>query len=164
MDQAITLLGMPEAISADITSLKAASRGSDHAQAVLRYPGRRVTLHISQTTCDHSLRLAAHGTLASFVKHGLDPQEDQSKAGTHPGDPSWGMDTRNGILTRADGSQFVVPTERGDYPAYYRAVAAALSGQGPMPATAEQALRVMEVIDAGLASSTQRREIDLGTA
>lgn len=159
VDQALVLFGMPEAVSADLAALKPGGEAIDFAQVVLRYPRRRVTLHIAQTAPDHALRFAVHGLKASFVKRGLDPQEEQSKAGMRPGDPRWGIDAQPGSLTCADGSTSVVTPERGDYPAFYRAVAAALSGEAAMPASAGEALAVMEVIAAGLASSEQRREI-----
>jgi len=161
VDQALVLFGRPIAVSADLATLKPGGTGTDYAQAVLRYPGRRVTLHMAQTMPDHALRFAAHGTRASFVKHGLDPQEEQSKGGMHPLDPRWGIDAQPGRLTRADGSETIVVPERGDYLAYYRAVSATLSGGAAMPASADEALAVMEVIAAGLASSEQRREIGI---
>jgi predicted dehydrogenase len=40
-------------------------------------------------------------------------------------------------------------------------VARALRGQGPNPVTPEQALSVMQVLDAGLRSSREHREITL---
>jgi predicted dehydrogenase len=161
VDQALVLFGPPLAVSADLAALKPGGTAVDHAQVVLRYATRRVTLHIGQTLPDHSLRLAAHGTRGSFIKHGLDPQEEQSKAGIRPFDPRWGIDPQPGRLTRTDGSVSEVASERGDYPAFYRAVAAALSGQGAMPVSAGEALAVMEVIEAAITSSDQRREISL---
>lgn len=164
VDQALVLFGRPIAINADLATLKPGGWSADYAQVMLRYPGCRVTLHISQTMPDHALRMAAHGTRASFVKHGLDPQEEQSKAGITPRDPRFGIDPLPGRLTRADGSVTMIDPARGDYLAYYRAVAAALSRSGPMPASANEALAVMEVIEAGIASSAQRREIALDPA
>ncbi|WP_068076573.1 oxidoreductase [Novosphingobium lentum] len=161
IDQALQLFGRPEAISADLAMLKPGGSANDYAQAVLRYPGRRLTLHIAQTVPDHALRLAVHGTTASFVKHGLDPQEDQSRAGMRPTDPAWGVDPSPGRLTRSDGSVAIVPLERGDYGAFYRGMARALSGGGELPVGVDDALAVMEVLEAGIASSTQRREVVL---
>jgi len=141
--------------------LKPGGQAVDHAEVLLRYPGRRVSIHISQLLPEHGLRMAVHGLKGSFIKHGLDSQEEQSKAGMRPGDPAWGIDASPGQLTRADGTNSEVSPERGDYLAFYRGVAAALAGEGPMPVSAGEALAVMEVIAAGIASSDQRREIGL---
>lgn len=164
VDQALLLFGLPDAVSADLATLKPGGLAHDYAHAVLHYPGRRVMLHIAQTVPDHALRLAVHGTRGSFVKHGLDPQEDQSKAGMRPNDPAWGVDASPGRLTRSDGGVVVVEPERGDYGAFYRGMALGLSGEAELPVRAEQALAVMEVLAAGQASSEQRREIALGPA
>lgn len=159
VDQALMLFGRPLGVYADLGILKPGGAAVDHAQVLLRYDRLRVAIHIGQTLPGHSLRLAAHGTRASFIKHGLDPQEDQSKAGLRPDAAEWGLDPLPGTLTRADGTMTAVPGERGDYRAFYRAVAAALSGEGEMPVSPAEALTVMEVIEAGLASARQRREI-----
>ena len=161
VDQALVLFGPPEAISADLAVLKPGGQAVDHAEVLLRYPDRRVSLHISQLTPDHALRMAAHGTKASFIKHGLDSQEAHSKAGMRPEDACWGIDPSPGRLTLADGTVHEVAPERGDYLSFYRAAAAALSGKDAMPASAGEALAVMEVLAAGVISSKQRREIAL---
>jgi len=161
VDQALVLFGRPLAVSADLAVLKTGGQAVDHAEVLLRYPGRRVSIHISQLLPEHGLRMAVHGLKGSYVKHGLDSQEAQSKAGMRPGDPAWGIDPSPGRLTLADGSVHDVAPERGNYLAFYSAVAAALSEKGPMPVSAEEALAVMEVIAAGIASSDQRREIVL---
>ena len=161
VDQALVLFGRPDAISADLAVLKPGGQAVDHAEVLLRYPGRRVSLHISQMMPDHALRMAVHGTQASFIKHGLDSQEQQSKDGMRPKDEGWGIDPSPGHLTRADGTVAEVTPERGDYLAFYRGVAAALAGKGSLPVSAAEALNVMEVIAAGIASSESRREIAL---
>lgn len=159
VDQALALFGRPLAVSADLAVLRPGGRSVDHAEVLLRYPGRRVSLHISMVLADHGLRMAAHGRKGSFIKHGLDAQEDQSKAGMRPDHADWGLDPLPGRLTLADGTMREVAPARGDYPAFYRAVAAALAGEGAMPVNAEDALAVMEVIAAATASSEQRCEI-----
>ncbi|MBU6206748.1 MAG: oxidoreductase [Alphaproteobacteria bacterium] len=159
VDQMLVLLGAPLGVTADLAILRPGGQAIDHAQVILRYPACRVMLHISQSLVDHGLRFAVHGTRASFVKHGIDPQEEQSKAGMLPSDARWGIDPQPANLKRADGEIMQIVPERGDYAAYYRAIAAALSGTGPLPVTADDALNVMEVIAAGITSSSERREI-----
>ncbi|MBX9884450.1 MAG: oxidoreductase [Novosphingobium sp.] len=161
VDQALVLFGRPQAVSADLAVLRPGGQSVDHAEVLLRYPGCRVSLHISMVLPDHGLRMAVHGRKASFVKHGLDAQEDQSKAGMRPDHADWGFDPVPGRLTLADGTVRAVVPERGDYPAFYRAVAAALAGEGPMPVSTDDALAVMDVIAAATASSNARREIAL---
>ena len=78
---------------------------------------------------------------------------------------SWGIDSEAGVavLERADGQleSVEVPTENGAYPEYYRQVRDAILGDAPTPVTAEQAIRVMRLLEAGRQSSQERREITL---
>ena len=55
---------------------------------------------MSHLAAEASLRYAVHGTGGSFIKHGLDAQEGQSKAGLRPGDADWGLDPSPGVLTK----------------------------------------------------------------
>jgi predicted dehydrogenase len=131
---------------------------------LLRYPRLRVILHASQIAHDPSLRYVVHGTNGSFVKHGLDVQEAQSKAGLIPGTPGWGVDPLPGTLTRRsdDGeTRRLVDVQRGNYPQFYSRLRDALTNGSPPPVTIDQALQVMQVIDAGHRSSGSRREVEL---
>lgn len=87
IDQALLLFGMPAAVFADLGIQKYGGLADDYFHILLRYPRLRVVLHASQLTLDNSLRLAVHGTSGSFIKRGMDPQEQQLKAGGNPSDP-----------------------------------------------------------------------------
>ena len=54
-----------------------------------------------------------------------------------------------------------MPNRRGDYRLFWSALAAAIRGEGPNPVPPNEALAVMEVLDAGLRSVTERCEIVL---
>jgi hypothetical protein len=49
---------------------------------LLRYPRLRVILHAGMLVPGETPRFTLHGTLGSYVKHGLDPQEDALKRGS----------------------------------------------------------------------------------
>jgi predicted dehydrogenase len=163
VDQVLQLFGLPESISADFAVQTPGRPAFDYAHVQLRYQRLRVIVHISQSTPAHGLRFAVHGTHGSYIKHGLDVQEDQSKAGLKPGDASWGIDPTVGQLLRAQGESVAaavaVPNERGNYLGYYAGMRDALLGTGPNPVTPEQALAVMSVLEAGLASARESRAV-----
>jgi predicted dehydrogenase len=165
IDQALQLFGLPEAVYADLGTFRKNGAAPDYAHALLRYPQTRVILHMTQNIHAHSLRFAAHGERASYLKHGLDPQEDQSKAGVTPADPLWGFDLQPGYLVRvaADGAlvERALPSERGAYPAYYARIRDALLGRSRNPVSSAEALDVMRVLEAGILSSQERREINI---
>jgi predicted dehydrogenase len=160
VDQAIQLFGMPKAVLADLASQKQDGGSCDYAHVLLDHGKVRSILHITQSAPAHSLRFAVHGSRGSYIKHGLDPQEDQSKVGLVPGHPGWAVDLQEGELTRAlpDGSTqtHTVPNLPGDYLAFYRDVCAAIGGRGTNPVPATEALQVMAVIDAGFESVRTR--------
>jgi predicted dehydrogenase len=166
VDQALQLFGAPLAVYADLAGQKPGAPVADYAHILLRYERLRVILHAGQIVHDASLRYAVHGTSGSFIKHGLDPQESQSKAGLRPGDPAWGIDPSPGVLVRQGaGGPVRSPVEpaRGDYPSFYSGVRDAIATGAPPPVTAEEALMVMRVIDAGHRSHSERREIPFPT-
>ena len=170
LDEALLYFGMPEAIQADIAGLRPGTRADDIFQVRLRYGdalrGLRVDLGASMLGAIPRPRLTLQGTRGSYAKQGLDPQEAQLKAGALPdGDAAaWGADSEAGIaLIEAEGAleRIEVPTENGAYPEYYRQVRDAILGHGPNPVPAEQAIRVMRLLEAGRRSSDERREIAL---
>jgi predicted dehydrogenase len=164
VDQALQLFGMPIAVYADLAGQKPDAPVADYFHVVLRYPRLRVILHAAQIVHDHSLRYMVHGTAGSFVKHGLDTQESQSKAGLTPDDPDWGVDPSPGVLVRRGDdseSRRTIAGERGEYRQFYAHVRDALANGSPPPVTIDQALQVMTILDAGHRSHAERREIDL---
>lgn len=163
IDQALQLFGRPTAITLDLAALRGDAPAPDYFAASLRYPDRRATLHSSKLAAAHALRFTVHGTRASWIKHGIDPQEAATVGGAAPGASDWGLDPDNGVLTRGDAPETAGPVrnERGDYRLFWTALAAAIRGEGDNPVPAAQAIAVMEVLDAGLRSAAERREIEL---
>lgn len=156
IDQALALFGLPHSISVDLAQLRPGASTTDYFHAVLAYPQRRVILHGTLLAAAEPARYTVHGTQGSYIKYGLDPQEDCLKAGARPPQDSWGQDCRNGVLTLMQNgaiAQQVWPTVPGDYPAYYAAIRDALSGQGENPVPPDQAIKVMELIELGIESA-----------
>ncbi len=158
VDQALVLFGRPEGITADIATLRAGAAAPDYFHAVLRYPGRRVILHSNKLAAAHDLRFVVHGTRGSWTKHGIDSQEAATVAGRTPGGDDWGLDPTDGVLT-LDGAAEPIANSRGDYRQFWTALAAAINGEGANPVPADEAIQVMDVLDAGLRSAAAGREI-----
>jgi scyllo-inositol 2-dehydrogenase (NADP+) len=156
VDQALQLFGMADAVEADILAQRAEALVDDYFDVTLHYGRRRVRLRSSSLVAAPRPRFAVHGSGASFVKYGLDPQESQLKAGMDPGQPAFGIDASHGMLTFADGTQESVATRRGNYVAFYAGVASAILDGGPVPVRAEDARAGLELI------SLARRASELG--
>jgi predicted dehydrogenase len=165
LDQAVRLFGWPQAIALDRAALRTDAVADDWFCARLRYEGLRVTLRAGTLVAAPAPRFAAHGTQGSFVKAGLDLQEDALKSGARPAgpaDPAWGVDPVPARLVLRDEAgalaERLLPLLRGDYPLYYAELAAAIRGEGANPVPAEEALDVIALVEAGIASDLQRRE------
>jgi len=163
VDQALCLLGRPRAITADIATFRPGAPAPDWFHVVLHYPRSRAILHSSKLTADHGLRFAVHGTGGSFIKHGLDPQEPAIVGGARLSDTDFGLDPVAGHYLAGDGSgkPIEIPTLRGDYGQFWRELADAIPGTGPNPVPASDAIEVIELLEAGMRSSRERRTITL---
>jgi len=166
VDQALQLFGRPLGITLERDAMRDGALADDWFHASLRYDRLHVHLHAGMLVAASAPRFAVHGTLASFVKEGLDAQEEALKAGvrpTWPPQPDWGVDQgRARRVTRAsDGTAIEEPValQPGAHPAYFAAVAAAIRGEAPNPVPPEEAVAVMELIELGLRSAHERREL-----
>ena len=170
-DQALRVMGRPVALSADIATVRTGGGADDWFHVVMRFADdSRAILHADMmSTTD--LRFVVESETGGFVKHGLDPQEDALKAGALPGGPGWGVDPRPGVLTTVDAdgrrTEEIVQGPPGDYLALYRDVRDVWSDFSPSipdhqrPVPLNRAVEVMELIEAGLVSARERREVVL---
>ncbi|MCW0457547.1 oxidoreductase [Xanthomonas sacchari] len=165
LDQALQLFGPPQALQADLALQRPGAQTVDYVHAVLRYPRLRVVLHAGSLVAANGLRFALHGSGGSYVKHGLDTQEAQLRAGVAPGAPGWGEDPLPGQLrlVGADGTHAVqtLPAPRGDYRDCYAAFREAIAGRAPAPVDAAQALAVMRLLEAGVRSAASGCSVTL---
>jgi scyllo-inositol 2-dehydrogenase (NADP+) len=152
IDQALQLFGKPLLVLSDVVRQRQGAQADDYFHLVLGYGRQRVILHSSMVVREPGPRFAVHGDRGSFVKFGMDPQEDDLRAGKRPGDPNWGLDTQDnyGTLTRADGTRERVETERGAWEKYYEAIAAAILDGAPVPVDPSDAREVIRVIETAL--------------
>jgi predicted dehydrogenase len=164
LDQALCLFGLPHSIFLDKALQRDGALADDWFHAILNYGELRVILHASALVAKEGPRFIIHGTKGSYIKEGIDPQEDALKAGGRPGDADWGVDEQTGSLDVLRGSWMqhaMVPNERGDYTRYYAGIRDAILNGAPNPVPPEQALQVMQLIDAGLLSASQGRVISI---
>lgn len=163
VDQAINLFGRPEAVTADIATMRAGAPAPDWFHAILHYPDHRAILHSSKLAAANKLRFAVHGTGGSWIKHGLDTQEPAIVSGARPGEEGLGIDPEEGRYTTAEAPARSEPVanERGEYGQFWRALSGAVRGDGPNPVPPEQALIVMEVLQAGLTSAARGMTVTL---
>ena len=164
LDQAVNLFGLPVSMTVDLAQLRPGAQTTDYFHAILSYPQRRIVLHGTMVAAAESARYIIHGTRGSYVKFGLDPQEDRLKNGERLPQEEWGYDMRDGVVTKVEGETLVeetLLTSPGNYPAYYAAVRDALNGTGENPVPASQAIQIMELIELGIESAKHRATLCL---
>jgi len=169
LDQAMQLFGVPEAIDADVRSEREGGQVDDAFDVTLFYGGMRALLRASVLAAAPGPRFSIRGTLGSYTKYGLDPQEDELKKGLKPGGDAWGLESEalwGTLHVERDGSiiEKKVPTLAGDYRKYYENVRNAVEGRAPIGVTPEQALNVMIALELAMKSSTEGRRISWSAA
>jgi scyllo-inositol 2-dehydrogenase (NADP+) len=163
IDQALVLFGKPLALQADVAALREGALVDDYFHLVFFYEGFRVILHSSTVVKDVGPRFAIHGTEGSFVKFGLDPQEDELRAGKIPiNEKNWGSENEKayGTLT-LDNEKMKIQTIPGNYPKFYDGVFECLKKNGPPPVKVAEAIQNIILIEACILSSTSGKRINL---
>jgi scyllo-inositol 2-dehydrogenase (NADP+) len=164
IDQALHLFGLPETVLADVRAQRPAAAVDDYFHIVLGYGELRVILHAGSLVRAPGPRFEVHGDAGAFVKHGLDGQVAALRAGARPGAPGWGIEAedRYGTLTTEAGGLPLtgrLASIPGAYETFYRQLAAAIRGEGPVPVPAEEARDTVRVIESALLSSRDGRAV-----
>ena len=167
IDQAVALFGMPEAVWADIDKMRTDSEIDDFYDIKLIYPDIKVRLKASYLVREEVPRYVLHGTNGSFLKYGIDMQEDMLKQGGNPSMPDWGKEPEShwGILnTEYNGIHIrgKVETVAGNYAAYYNNIYDVIRKRAELEVLPEQALDVLHIIEAAKESSRSGQNVDLG--
>ncbi len=164
IDQALGLFGPPTNLYADVRIDRENGAADDAFDLRLEYMAvRRLTvlLRSTLTACIAGPRFLLHGTRGSFVKWGLDPQEDQLRAGMSYDAPEMGLEAEGawGELRSLDGGVRRLPTLRGDYRGFYENVRDAIEGKAELVVKPEQAWRTTRLIELARESSGQGRRL-----
>ncbi|MFB7334604.1 Gfo/Idh/MocA family oxidoreductase [Streptomyces adustus] len=167
VDQAIVLFGPVTQVYAESDVRRVGAAADDDTFIALTHAsGVRSHLYVSATTAQLGPRFRVLGSQAGYVKHGLDPQEAALRDGDRPG-AGWGTEPEQlwGRLGSGEsplsGGGAPVPTLPGDYPAYYAAVAKALTDGGPNPVTALEAAAALDVLEAARRSARDGVAVNL---
>jgi scyllo-inositol 2-dehydrogenase (NADP+) len=165
IDGALVLFGEPDAISASAFCQRECSQVDDAFDVCMEYPRLRAMLRARIIAYAPGPHLLIHGTEGSFIKYGMDPQEEILRSEKCPDGPDWGADwglepeERWGTLSRVNEKPRKVQTERGDYRGFYANVRDAIEKKVPLDVTPEQALRTMRALLLAHKSSHEGRVV-----
>jgi scyllo-inositol 2-dehydrogenase (NADP+) len=162
IDHALVLLGLPEAVTADLRIERDAGVVDDAFDLMLHYPGgMRTVLRSTMLAAAQRPRFVLQGTGGSFFKQTFDLQEMNLRRGFLPEKGAWGAEPEKdwGVLTTVENGaevQTSVPSATGDYRDFYENLRDALLGHAELAVTPEHALHVMRGLELAQESSKKR--------
>jgi scyllo-inositol 2-dehydrogenase (NADP+) len=165
IDGALVLFGEPQTITASAIRQREWVQVDDGFDVCLEYPHLRASLRARSLAYAPGPHLLIHGTGGSFLKFGMDPQEERLRSGNIPPGtdwgPDWGVDPESlwGTLSLVGQSATKLKTERGDYRGFYTNVRDAIEKGAPLDVTPEQALRSTRAILLSFKSSREQRTV-----
>ena len=165
IDGALVLFGEPESIYAATLCQRESAKVDDGFDVIMQYPRLRATLRARIIAYAPSHHLLVHGTEGSFVKYGMDPQEEILRSPKYPDGLDWGKDwglepeKQWGTLTRVNEAPRKIQTERGDYRGFYVNMRDAIERGSPLDVPPEQALRTMRALILAHKSSREKRVV-----
>ena len=162
IDQALQLFGWPQAVFADIRTLRPDVTANDYFEILLYYPGFPVRLKGSVFVRESYPAYILHGAKGSFLQQRSDMQEQLLLAGVKPTVECWcpAPATPDGLLhTEVRGEVVKMPLTSmpGNYMGYYDDLLPALKGEGVNPVPAGDAVKTMRIIDAAFESDRDKR-------
>lgn len=169
IDQVLQLFGMPEYLYADVRAQRTGSSVDDSFDIFMYYPTVKCLVRGSYLVKTQGPRYILHGTHGSFLKPGIDPQEQALKEGGIPGSANWGIEDRSffGSLDSAFSGkeqQQQIPTIPGNYMGYYDNIYDHLRNGATLLVRAEEARDVIRVIEAAYKSAEEGKTVTLGPA
>lgn len=166
IDQSLTLFGMPETVWADLKVEREGAEVVDYFHMILSYKNMKVILHSGSLVREAGPRFILHGDRGSFIKYGLDSQEEQLKKGIQPGAWGWGEDRLEdyGRLTTEIGGitiRGVIETLLGRSETFYESLGLAIKLGTTAPVLAEEARDTIRIIEYAIKSYQEQRTIEI---
>lgn len=161
VDQMVSLFGQPEAASYDVKSVRVpGSPLDDNFEAHLFYEGGlKATVQATELAAVHYPKWVLHGTKGSYIKHNIDQQEYDLKAGIMPGDVNFGLDAPQdyGQLTyynqNGDRIEKTITSLPGDYGRVYDHVYETLVNGAESLISFDAMTTVIDVLEQGAADA-----------
>ena len=154
IDQALVLFGVPKNVTATVKTIRPQGETDDYCDIRLEYGDKRVILKASLMVFENNLRYIIHGTKGSFIKYGLDIQEDTLRQNILPNTAHWGEEpqTQWGTLYTEAG-KITVPTLPGHYAPFYDNIYEAIVEGAELQVKPQQARNTTRVMELALESS-----------
>ncbi|MCR2821132.1 oxidoreductase [Lederbergia panacisoli] len=159
LDQAVSLFGVPATIYADVQIQREGAKAHDYFDLTLGYDRHlKVSLKSSKMVRTKGPRYILHGDKGSFIKYGLDPQEQALIDGQSPANSrSWGKEPEElwGTIETTLGGLNVkgtIETIPGAYQDYYQNIYDYITGAADLAVKSEEARMNIRLIELAIES------------
>lgn len=161
LDQMVVLFGLPEFVDARIGVQRPGGRVDDFYDIRMEYEDKLVIVKSSYLVKAIMPRYILHGVNGTFVKFGMDPQEQALKEKHSTDDPSWGMEPpdQGGRISLLENGLHVeerVASERGDYRLFYDNIFDVIRGGAPLLVRPEESMQIIGLIEACYESNKRK--------
>lgn len=165
IDQALCLFGLPNEIYADIRTQRSDAKIDDNFEILMYYDKLKVILKSGMLVKQELPHFILLGDKGSFIKYGMDIQEQDLKQGKIPKHESeWGKEPESlwgTIDTELDEVciKGKVKSEAGDYREIYLNLFKSITKGEKLEVSANQAMNTIRIIELALESSKRREAI-----
>ena len=157
IDQALVLFGKPETVTANIKTVREHSQIDDYFCINLNYSDKLVTLKSSLLIYHNQPRYLVNGSKGSFLKCGLDVQEETLRQDKLPVGNEWGLEPEDrwGKLF-SDEYTGIIKSELGNYAHFYQNIYDAVAKGAELHVKPEEVLATTRVIDLAFKSEAEQ--------
>lgn len=161
LDQVLVLFGKPNAADARIGIQRPGGVVDDFYDIRLSYNDLLVIVKSSYLVREQGPRYILHGTQGSFVKYGIDPQEQDLKEGKMPNSADWGKEDKQwwGKLNSATKGERQIETMPGNYKEFYDNLHEAIRSNRSLTVKPEEAKEVIRLIETCYESNRLKKAI-----
>ena len=167
VDQALVLFGIPDGIFAEVRLQRPGAKVDDSFEIVLCYKELKVTLKAGMLVRGEVPKYLLFGDKGSFIKYGMDVQEEALKAGFTPNTmQNWGKEPEElygTINTTVNGVNIIgkVESEIGDYREFYNNIYKAVRNEENAAVSPVEARNVIRLLELAGESASERRTLEV---
>jgi scyllo-inositol 2-dehydrogenase (NADP+) len=152
IDQVVSLFGYPSAVSGEVFTQRKDSQIDDAFHLDIIYPTLKVRLNSSLLNKIPRPRFSIHGSQGSFVKNGIDCQEEHLVANYWPTMPNFGLESadNNAQISYIQNSidfNGTVETEKGNWSLLFENIADVILREGKLFYDPKEIFCQLEIIN-----------------
>ena len=162
VDQALVLFGKPKTVTAHLKIVRTGGIVTDYYDIRLEYNTFTAILKCSYLVHTPGPRYILHGELGSFIKYGIDPQEELLKAGNLPQGENWGAEPVDlwGTLHYSENEEtrsLKIPTIPCNYHLFYNNLFDSIRNGKELLVQPEETVEALKILEVCILSNRENR-------